>query len=359
MVERNLPQPGLETPEIAEKTELTKERVTHLLRGLRTFDEVFETYGQTPESFIENLEIIVPAIESCDVLNSGIFHYEIVGSDKNHKIFDHDFKNGVTAIFGFIQLFLSPKYNQITPLDTKIAAAKTIIDGWILYRHVVEDLLLRNVDSTAIRGEDIYPCRIESIQRSLAVFEQVLRTKENVGEKLRIHIDPNLFSELEMIQTNPGVILNAVMNMVRNACAGYIDASSVEVDITRDGNSLLINIRDSGIGMPPSYLDKQHEKYIFAEGRSHRASSGYGLTHMPERVASLGGELSVKSRERVSLPDGRITQSSHEAFMSTNETRTPNTLHLGKITSYDSNGGTQYVHASTIFQLRIPISQKA
>jgi signal transduction histidine kinase len=61
---------------------------------------------------------------------------------------------------------------------------------------------------------------------------------------------------------------------------GHADARNIEADITCNGSSFQLRIRDDGIGIDPAIVD---------EGRAGH----YGLPGMRERARRIGGKLDV------------------------------------------------------------------
>lgn len=85
--------------------------------------------------------------------------------------------------------------------------------------------------------------------------------------------------------------LEAVLD---NAMGATADGGSIALDARREGDAVLISIRDDGVGIPEESLDK-----IFKPFYSTRKAkgSGLGLTIAEKVVTDHGGTIRVSSRE--------------------------------------------------------------
>ncbi|EIT68981.1 hypothetical protein WQQ_25630 [Hydrocarboniphaga effusa AP103] len=75
----------------------------------------------------------------------------------------------------------------------------------------------------------------------------------------------------------------AAFRLFQEACSNalrHAQASHIDVRMATDGDSLVVQVRDDGIGLPDDW----------------RSSRGYGLRGMRERVQTLGGELAIERR---------------------------------------------------------------
>ena len=102
------------------------------------------------------------------------------------------------------------------------------------------------------------------------------------------------------------------MNLTHNAIEYNRPGGEVEVTATAgpDGG-VVVEVRDTGIGMPPEIQGKIFERFFRADPARHatRLHAGLGLAIVKEYVDRLGGKLSVDSavgrgsRFRVELPN--------------------------------------------------------
>jgi signal transduction histidine kinase len=139
---------------------------------------------------------------------------------------------------------------------------------------------------------------IAAIARPLAEV-QGLTFKVNVPNSLAVRTDPDKLREV-------------VMNLTHNAIEYNRPGGEVEVTAAAgpDGG-VVVEVRDTGIGMPPEIQGKIFERFFRADPARHATGlhAGLGLAIVKEYVDRLGGKLFVDSavgrgsRFRVELPN--------------------------------------------------------
>lgn len=100
-----------------------------------------------------------------------------------------------------------------------------------------------------------------------------------------------------IVRTDEGKLSQIVRNFVSNAIK-YTNAGKVRVvSEIRDG-ALSISVSDSGIGIPPQYLDSIFEEFVQVENPLQKRAKGTGLgLPLSRRLAQLlGGDVTVESR---------------------------------------------------------------
>lgn len=103
-----------------------------------------------------------------------------------------------------------------------------------------------------------------------------------------------------------------VLNLLSNAFK-YTLAGSITVSLKPDGNFAVLEVSDTGVGIPEKELPHMFERFHRVEnaaGRTHEGT-GIGLSLVNELVQLHGGEISVKSTEgegstfTVKIPAGK------------------------------------------------------
>jgi signal transduction histidine kinase len=114
------------------------------------------------------------------------------------------------------------------------------------------------------------------------------------------------------VVTDPDKLREVVMNLTHNAIEYNRPGGEVELYAAPDDNGgVVLEVRDTGIGMPPEIHDKIFERF-FRGDPSRQATgvhAGLGLAIVKEYVDRLGGRLTVDStvgkgsRFRIELPN--------------------------------------------------------
>ncbi|HEY0432322.1 MAG TPA: HAMP domain-containing sensor histidine kinase [Chitinophagaceae bacterium] len=90
-------------------------------------------------------------------------------------------------------------------------------------------------------------------------------------------------------------LLSVVFNLVDNALKYGTDEPVIRVRLSDEGDQLLMEVKDNGIGIPPEYREKVFEKFFrVPTGNRHNAKGyGLGLSYVAQVVAKHGGTISI------------------------------------------------------------------
>ncbi len=88
------------------------------------------------------------------------------------------------------------------------------------------------------------------------------------------------------------ILTNLVANAIKYAPGAEIEISAVE----RDG-SCLLNVRDTGPGIPESHRDRIFERFTQVSHRESAGGFGLGLWIVRQIATALGGRVTLSSRE--------------------------------------------------------------
>ena len=111
-------------------------------------------------------------------------------------------------------------------------------------------------------------------------------------------------------------LLRVLINIIRNADEAMNGKGELTLSISKQGDSMLVEITDTGKGIPEASLAKIFEPF-FSEGKAD--GTGIGMSMAKKLVESHGGEISVTSELgvgttfHVSLPISGASGSAPEA----------------------------------------------
>ncbi|HWC73253.1 MAG TPA: HAMP domain-containing sensor histidine kinase [Gemmatimonadales bacterium] len=137
---------------------------------------------------------------------------------------------------------------------------------------------------------------VVSVVRSCVTLERPLGRKHGVTLKWSSGMDAlYLFGD-------PGAFYQVITNLIRNAVdASRPSSGSVTITVEREGENLILAVRDSGVGIAPENVSR-----IFAAGYTTKPpgqGSGIGLSVVKEITENMfGGTIAV-----VSQPDAGST----------------------------------------------------
>lgn len=129
-------------------------------------------------------------------------------------------------------------------------------------------------------ANDLRPATLDHLGLVPAIHAFIADQKPLIGDRLAISVDAAGFrrrlpAEVEMIAYR--IVQEGLSNVIKHAAARHVD-----VLLTVNHPSLIVTIRDDGVGMPAR-----------VNGGGER---GVGLLGMQERAASIGGRVEVRAR---------------------------------------------------------------
>jgi two-component system sensor histidine kinase KdpD len=218
-------------------------------------------------------------------------------------------------------LLNSISHDLRTPLSTVMGSATTLIDyGATLKPEVASDLLV-SIREEAERlnryvGDLLDMTRLEGgALRTRAEWTDVRdvlgaaigRVERRLGRRRLTRDFPG---ELAVVQVDPGLLEQAIVNVLENAIAYSPDGSLIEVAAYEDRGSVLISIEDEGPGIPKSDIERIFEKFRRLEEPTDRGAgdrnkgAGLGLSIARGFIEAMGGRIAAASP----LLDGRGTR---------------------------------------------------
>jgi len=204
----------------------------------------------------------------------------------------HDFRAPLTAITGYCGLLISE------PLGTLNENQREVL---LRMQHSAKRLsrmasaMFQLSVGQHVKQPDLQPADLQQC------LDQALHEIGPFAEEKRIGITADLASSNHQLYFEPGQLEQVLINLLDNACkftpkAGTIDVSgypffwerrktkaAVPADMERrhsadpEPNAYRVDIRDSGAGIPPEYLQRVFEEYTSYAGGRDRSGSGLGL----------------------------------------------------------------------------------
>jgi len=126
------------------------------------------------------------------------------------------------------------------------------------------------------------------------IVDQMRVEFNGLAEKKGLALD--IVSCPQFVYTDPTLLGQILRNLLSNAVR-YTPAGSVTLSSTADGNQLIIEVRDTGIGIAESSLERIFEEFyqVDVSPNSIREGHGLGLSIVQRTAAILGHELGVTS----------------------------------------------------------------
>ena len=206
----------------------------------------------------------------------------------------HELRTPLNAIIGFSDIMDRETFG---PLGNKHYAAyvKDIASSGYHLLSIINDILdlakaeankltldEREVDLVQVAGESIRMCEPKALQTGIKI------ALKSCADQVIVRADGKL-------------ILQILLNLVSNAVKFSHDGRQVEVTLSVSDRSVLVRVRDEGIGIPPADVERVLRPFEQVENSLTRQHSGTGLgLPYAVKLAELhGGTLWIESQVNV------------------------------------------------------------
>ncbi len=188
----------------------------------------------------------------------------------------HDFNNILMAIQGFAQLgLIKLKENHPAKRDFE-----RILNSCQRASEIIQKLL------TFIKKESFEYYKLD-LKKFLLELKPIVRSA--AGERITVHYE--LPEEPLPIKGDETALTQAILNLVINAKEAMPEGGEIFLRAFRDGERAVIEIKDTGIGIPSENLPFIFDPFFTTK----ELGSGLGLSVVYGIVKSLEGEIQVES----------------------------------------------------------------
>ena len=159
--------------------------------------------------------------------------------------------------------------------------------------HLTEDLLLlARTDKVAV--PDRQPINVtQGLEQLVELYQPQAQIKQIT---LRAYLVKSAF-----VLGDAAQLIRLFTNLIVNALHYTSEQGTVEVTLNRAGQSLVVDVNDTGVGIAPKHLERVFDRFWRADqSRSHwDGGSGLGLAIAQSIARSHGGTIAVISQAGV------------------------------------------------------------
>jgi signal transduction histidine kinase/CheY-like chemotaxis protein len=220
----------------------------------------------------------------------------------------HELRTPLNAVLGFSQLLLADAQNRLTA--QQMAQLEHIRGaGWHLLA-LINDLL----DVSRI---EIGQLQVQAQAVELGpLLDEALYMTEPVAQTHGVNLDIAGGKQgCTWVLADPIRLRQVLINLLSNAVKYNRPGGSVRLEVADDGEAVLIDVIDSGIGMTPDQLAHLYEPFNrLGQERSGVQGTGIGLVLTRQLVRLMQGRMDVDSevgrgtRVRISLQAHRANE---------------------------------------------------
>ncbi|MFN2285880.1 MAG: sensor histidine kinase [Anaerolineae bacterium] len=203
----------------------------------------------------------------------------------------HELRTPLTSIKGMVETLRAGAVEDLDVRDRFLGTVECETDR--LIRMVYDLLLLSRADSAALN------LRCESMdvaQLARLTVERLTPQADARGVTLRVESAPGL----PPAWADPDRVAQVLVNLLDNAIKYSPPGAIVNIAVLAGSErSVLVQVRDRGVGIPPEALPRIGERFYRADKARSRAhgGSGLGLAIAQALIEAHGGKLWLESRE--------------------------------------------------------------
>ncbi|MGQ9472202.1 MAG: sensor histidine kinase [Candidatus Aminicenantales bacterium] len=215
--------------------------------------------------------------------NLEVIKKELVGN------ISHELRTPLTSIKGYLETLQEEEMSKAAR-----AYLQTIKNNVERLERIVVDLLTLSALENRQEAREKEEVDLRELVRR--VFSQMEPFARRKGLSFRLEAG----SEVPPLCGDQFQLEQMLVNLVDNAVK-YTDRGTVTIRLIKKEDEVVIEVEDTGIGIPASHLERIFERfYVVDRSRARRlGGTGLGLSIVKHIVLLHGGKINVKSQEGV------------------------------------------------------------
>jgi signal transduction histidine kinase len=193
----------------------------------------------------------------------------------------HEIKNPLSTVLLNLQL-LQEDLDSNDPAYSRLSARLNTVSR--------EAARLRDILDDFLRFAGKIELRREKVDLN-AVLEELVDFFAPQAQLSRVQLRFNPRGSPVMVQVDPRLIKQTILNLLINALHAMPGGGELILSAGTAGNSAVVDVIDTGSGIPPDAIDKIFQAYYSTK----KSGTGLGLAMSQRIVREHGGQLTVSS----------------------------------------------------------------
>ncbi len=208
--------------------------------------------------------------------------------DRRHFLqrLDHELKNPLTVIrAGLTNLTYEPLEDYLANEVSAVQVQVLRISRLVSDLRKLAALETISLETTVVNMAEL-----------LTEVVNVVKDQANMEDRQLTLILPNAPWPLPDVEGDPDLLLLAIHNLLDNAVKFTAQGDTIEVRAFDDGNDIVIEVADTGPGIPGTEVDRVWEELYRGEHTRRIPGSGLGLPLVRAIIEKHGGIVGLRSR---------------------------------------------------------------
>ncbi|ABR47481.1 multi-sensor signal transduction histidine kinase [Alkaliphilus metalliredigens QYMF] len=206
----------------------------------------------------------------------------------------HEFKTPLNVILGTVQLVEHYNRSNLSELEPRQLNKCIHIMKQNCYRLL---RLINNLIDITKLDFDSFSIKYKNYN-VIHILEEITQSTVALAEIKGISITFDTDVEEKIIACDINILERIMLNLISNAIKYSEVGSDINVMVCGQEESLLISVKDTGMGIPENQLSAIFDRFVQIDDSLPKKTegSGIGLSLVKEFVEKLNGEISVKSK---------------------------------------------------------------
>lgn len=201
----------------------------------------------------------------------------------------HDLRTPVAILHGYLET-LDIKSHALDPQELKHYVQLALASGNRLNRLITELFELATLEARDYHPQ-MEPCNLAEL------VHDVLHKFQHQADNMQITLSLQIPATAIFVHGNIGLIERALENLLGNALEHTPPQGSVEINLAPMQDNILLQVRDSGPGIPAEDLARIFERFYQGKQKSNRTKpGGLGLSITKRIVELHSGTIYVDSQ---------------------------------------------------------------
>jgi signal transduction histidine kinase len=201
----------------------------------------------------------------------------------------HELKNPLTVIQSYLEIMLSDLTEGLT--DEQHSFLQIVYDSVLRLRTLILDLIDVAALETGSLQLDLVPTG------AVGLIEDACEEMGTEAERGGLELTTDLGSTLPLIHVDAPRMQEVLLRLLDNAVKFTPAGGSIVVRATTESDEVLLQIEDTGVGIPSDRLEGIFEEFVQVHRKpgERRQGSGLGLAICRRLIHAFGGTIEVES----------------------------------------------------------------
>jgi signal transduction histidine kinase len=199
----------------------------------------------------------------------------------------HELRTPITCVVGFAECLSYPDVDE----ERRVEFASNILEQGNKLSNLINQIL----DLSEVTEQTL---RVEPREADLnEIVKEVAESLRPDMKSKQIELELDLAASLPRSYIDPKRTKRVVRNLLDNAIKFSHARGKVRVSSRADGDTVALNVKDDGVGIPKEALDSIFDSFRQVDGSETRAhgGTGIGLSLVKKLIESQNGSVAVAS----------------------------------------------------------------